>query len=101
VIRRRYGQSDGVPGASRGSAYMACKNGNLVHGLDFEADDIDGALKAIAARPAADGSSVIAVGQSRARLCRAPAGGPDRHREHFRRRVGGPKRTAACAISTT
>src|SRR5262249_49378790 len=64
VIRRGYGQSDGVPGVSRGAAYMACENGDLVHGLDVEADDIDGALKALAARPDADGSRAIAVGQS-------------------------------------
>src|SRR5262249_21748791 len=64
VIRRGYGQSDGVPGVSRGTAYMACENGDLVHGLDVEADDIDGALKALAARPDADGSRAIAVGQS-------------------------------------
>jgi dienelactone hydrolase/invasion protein IalB len=64
VIRRGYGQSDGVPGVSRGAAYMACENGDLVHGLDVEADDIDGALKALAARPDADGARAIAVGQS-------------------------------------
>ncbi len=64
VIRRGYGQSDGVPGVPRGSAYMSCENGDLVHGLDVEADDLDGALKALAARPDADGSRVIAVGQS-------------------------------------
>jgi dienelactone hydrolase len=64
VIRRGYGQSDGVPGVSRGAAYMACETGDLVHGLDVEADDIDGAFKAVAARPDADGSRAIAVGQS-------------------------------------
>jgi dienelactone hydrolase len=64
VIRRGYGQSDGVPGVSLGAAYMACENGDLVHGFDVEADDIDGALKALAARPDADGSRAIAVGQS-------------------------------------
>jgi dienelactone hydrolase len=64
VVRRGYGQSDGVPGVPRGAAYMACETGDLVHGLDVEADDIDGALKALAARPDADGSRAIAVGQS-------------------------------------
>jgi dienelactone hydrolase len=64
VIRRGYGESDGVPGVSRGSAYMSCENGDLVRGLDVEADDLDGALKAIADRPDADGARVIAVGQS-------------------------------------
>lgn len=64
VIRRGYGESDGVPGVSRGSAYMACEHGNLVRGLEVEADDLDGALKAIAARPDADGTRAIVVGQS-------------------------------------
>jgi dienelactone hydrolase len=64
VIRRGYGQSDGVPGVSRGSAYMACDTGNLARGFDVEADDLDGALKALATRPDADPSRVIAVGQS-------------------------------------
>ena len=37
---------------------------DLVRGFDIEADDLDAALKVIAARPDADGSRVIAVGQS-------------------------------------
>ena len=49
-----YGQSDGLPGVSRGSAYMSCENADLVRGFDAEADDLDGALKALAARPDAD-----------------------------------------------
>ena len=64
VIRRGYGQSDGLPGVSRGAAYMSCENGDLVRGFDIEADDLDGALKVVRARPDADGSRVIAVGQS-------------------------------------
>ena len=64
VIRRGYGQSDGVPGVSRGAAYMSCENGDLVHGFDVEADDLEGALRTLAARPDADGTRVLAVGQS-------------------------------------
>ena len=64
VIRRGYGLSDGIPGVSRGAAYMSCQNADLVRGFDIEADDLDAALKVIAARPDADGSRVIAVGQS-------------------------------------
>jgi len=64
VIRRGYGRSDGVPGVPRGAAYMACQNADLVHGFELEADDLDGALKMLAARPDADGSRAIAVGQS-------------------------------------
>jgi dienelactone hydrolase len=64
VIRRGYGQSDGIPGVSRGAAYMGCENGDLVRGFDLEAEDLDAALKAVARRPDADGSRAIAVGQS-------------------------------------
>jgi dienelactone hydrolase len=64
VIRRGYGRSDGVPGVPRGAAYMACQNADLVHGFELEADDLDGALKAVAMRPDADGTRAIAVGQS-------------------------------------
>ncbi len=64
VMRRGYGRSDGIPGVSRGTAYMSCQNGDIARGFDMEADDLDGALKAIAARPDADGSRAIAIGQS-------------------------------------
>ena len=64
VLRRGYGQSDGMPGVSRGAAYMACENADLARGFEIEADDLDGALKVVAARPDADGSRAIAIGQS-------------------------------------
>ena len=64
VLRRGYGQSDGLPGVSRGAAYMACENADLARGFEVEADDLDGALQVVAARPDADGSRVIAIGQS-------------------------------------
>ena len=64
VIRRGYGQSDGIPGVSRGAAYMSCENGDLSRGFDVEADDLEAALKVIAERPDADGSRAIAIGQS-------------------------------------
>ena len=64
VIRRGYGQSDGIPGVSRGAAYMSCQNADLVRGFDTEADDLAAALKVITERPDADASRVIAVGQS-------------------------------------
>src|SRR5207253_3163749 len=50
VIRRGYGQSDGFPGVSRGAVYMTCQNSDLVRGFDTEADDLAGALEALAAR---------------------------------------------------
>ena len=64
VVRRGYGQSDGIPGVSRGAAYMSCENGNLARGFDIEADDLAAALEVVAARPDADGTRAIAVGQS-------------------------------------
>jgi dienelactone hydrolase len=64
VMRRGYGQSDGLPGISRGAPYMSCENADLVRGFDIEADDLDGALTALRARPDADISRVIAIGQS-------------------------------------
>jgi len=64
VLRRGYGQSDGLPGVSRGAAYMACENADLARGFEIEADDLDGALKVVAARPDADGTRAIAIGQS-------------------------------------
>jgi dienelactone hydrolase len=64
VMRRGYGHSDGLPGVSRATAYMSCENGDLARGFDIEADDLDAALKLIAARPDADGSHAIAIGQS-------------------------------------
>jgi dienelactone hydrolase len=64
VIRRGYGKSDGFPGVSRGAAYMTCQNADLVRGFDIEADDLAGALEALASREDADLAHVIAVGQS-------------------------------------
>jgi pimeloyl-ACP methyl ester carboxylesterase len=65
VIRRGFGQSDGLPGVPRGSAYMSsCENADLVRGFDIEAEDLAGALKALATRPDADPTRVIAIGQS-------------------------------------
>lgn len=64
VIRRGYGDSDGVPGMPASSAYMSCTNSNLVRGFDVEAEDLEAALKVVASRPDADGSRAIALGQS-------------------------------------
>jgi dienelactone hydrolase len=64
VIRRGYGASDGVPGVALGGAYMACGSADLVRGFEVEADDLAGALQAVSARPDADASRVLAVGQS-------------------------------------
>jgi dienelactone hydrolase len=64
VVRRGFGRSEGVAGVARGSAYMSCVNPDVARGFDTEADDLEGALQAIAERPDADGSRVIAIGNS-------------------------------------
>jgi pimeloyl-ACP methyl ester carboxylesterase len=64
VIRRGYGDSDGIPGVPASSAYMACANSDLVRGFDVEAEDLAAALKVVALRSDADGSRAIAMGQS-------------------------------------
>jgi dienelactone hydrolase len=64
VARRGYGRSDGLPGMSRSTPYMSCEKGDWARAFDMEADDLDAALKAIAARSDADGSRAIAVGDS-------------------------------------
>jgi pimeloyl-ACP methyl ester carboxylesterase len=64
VIRRGYGSSDGLPGVSRGAAFMECGSDQLARGFDVEADDLEGALNVIAARPDADPSRVLLFAQS-------------------------------------
>jgi dienelactone hydrolase len=64
IIRRGFGRSDGVPGVARGSAYMSCVNPDLRRAFETEAEDLEGALKALAERPDADGSRAIAIGVS-------------------------------------
>jgi pimeloyl-ACP methyl ester carboxylesterase len=64
VIRRGYGSSDGLPGVSRGVAFMECGSDQLARGFDVEADDLEGALNVIAARPDADPSRVLLFAQS-------------------------------------
>ena len=64
VIRRGYGSSDGLPGVSRGAAFMECGSDQLARGFDVEADDLEGALNVITARPDADPSRVLLFAQS-------------------------------------
>ncbi len=65
VIRRGFGQSDGVPGLPGGGAYGRC--GTLAESLfDAAADDLAATLAVIAERPDADASQVVLFGQSAA-----------------------------------
>jgi dienelactone hydrolase len=64
VIRRGYGQSGGTPGQATNAPYAKCDHAALRQYFAVEADDLDGALRAIAERPDADGARVIALGGS-------------------------------------
>lgn len=61
VLRRGYGNSDGVVNQMGGSCESPTPDVLLQH----DADDLEAALKAMASRPDADMSKVIAIGQSR------------------------------------
>lgn len=64
VIRRGYGQSDGTPGQATNAPYAKCDQAALRQYFAVEADDLEGALRAIAERPDADATRVIALGGS-------------------------------------
>jgi dienelactone hydrolase len=64
VIRRGYGQSDGTPGQATNAPYAKCDQAALRQYFAVEADDLDGALRAVVERPDADGTRVIALGGS-------------------------------------
>ncbi|UHS55788.1 alpha/beta hydrolase family protein [Agrobacterium vaccinii] len=61
VLRQGYGKSDGTVNQSGGT----CEAPTPALVLQRDADDLEGALKAIALRPDADMSRVVAIGQSR------------------------------------
>ena len=65
VIRRSFGNSDGIPGLPGGAAYSGCEP-HLQILLDATADDLGAALASIAERPDADPGRVILIGQSAA-----------------------------------
>jgi dienelactone hydrolase len=65
VIRRSFGNSDGIPGLPAGAAYSGCEP-HLQILLDATADDLGATLAAIAERPDADPDRVILIGQSAA-----------------------------------
>ena len=65
MIRRGFGQSDGVPGRPGGGAYGPC--GTHAESLiDASADDLAATLAVIAERPDADPNRVVLFGQSAA-----------------------------------
>jgi dienelactone hydrolase len=64
VVRRGFGRSDGTPGVATNAPYANCSTGDLRLYFGVESNDLDAALRAIAAHPQADGSRMIAVGSS-------------------------------------
>ena len=64
VVRRGYGQSGGTPGRAANAAFANCNQADLRRYFAVESDDLDGALRAIANRPDADGTQAIAIGAS-------------------------------------
>ncbi len=64
VVRRGYGQSGGTPGRAANAGFANCNQADLRRYFSVEADDLDGALRAIANRADADGTQAIAIGAS-------------------------------------
>ena len=65
VIRRGFGQSDGIPGRPGGGAYGGCGTHAPVL-IDATADDLAATLAVIAERPDADANRIVLFGQSAA-----------------------------------
>ena len=65
VIRRSFGNSDGIPGLPGGAPYSGCEP-HVQTLLDATADDLGATLAAISERPDADPERVILFGQSAA-----------------------------------
>jgi dienelactone hydrolase len=65
MIRRSFGNSDGIPGLPGGAPYSTCEP-HLQTLLDVTADDLAATLAAISERPDADPGRVILIGQSAA-----------------------------------
>lgn len=61
ILRRGFGNSDGIVNQNGGT----CENPKPALLLQHDADDLEAALKAIATRPDANMSEVLAIGQSR------------------------------------
>ncbi len=64
VVRRGFGRSDGTPGVAINAPYAKCSQSDLQLYFGVESNDLEAALRAIAAHPQADGSRMIAVGAS-------------------------------------
>ena len=64
VVRRGFGRSDGKPGVATNAPYAKCSLPDLQRYFAVESDDLEAALRAISARPDADGSRMIALGAS-------------------------------------
>jgi dienelactone hydrolase len=64
IVRRGFGRSDGTPGVATNAPYAKCSLSDLQLYFGVESNDLEAALRAVAAHPHADGSRMIAVGAS-------------------------------------
>ena len=64
VVRRGFGVSGGTPGQPTNAAYAKCNDADLRRYFAVEADDLERALRVVAARPDADPTRMIALGGS-------------------------------------
>jgi pimeloyl-ACP methyl ester carboxylesterase len=64
VVRRGFGRSDGTPGVAENAKYVKCSVADLTRYFDVEADQLEGALRAVMARPDADPARAIAISSS-------------------------------------
>jgi dienelactone hydrolase len=64
VVRRGYGVSGGTPGQPTNAPFAKCNDADLRKYFSVEADDLERALRVVAARNDADASKVIAIGGS-------------------------------------
>jgi dienelactone hydrolase len=64
VVRRGYGMSGGTPGRPTNAPFAKCNDADLRRYFAVEADDLERALRVVAARADADPARVIALGGS-------------------------------------
>jgi dienelactone hydrolase len=64
VVRRGYGMSGGTPGRPTNAPFAKCTDADLRRYFAVEADDLERALRVVAARPDADATRMIALGGS-------------------------------------
>ena len=64
VVRRGFGVSGGTPGRPANADFVKCNDADLRKYFSVESDDLERALRVVAARNDADASRVIGIGHS-------------------------------------